>query len=311
MARTVRVAVCSTPLRVPDGTDSEKHAYNLTVAEELIVRAAEQNADIACLPEVFHVKGISRAGKADAWFEDVPGGPTYTRMSQVAARHGINVIAPILANEQGIRRNLAMVFDRSGRYVGGYRKVHLTKVESQEWGIIPGHDWPVFELDFGRIGITICYDVNFPEGFRILALQGAEIIFHPTVYSMYGEVGWEAVIQSRAIDNCVYVCPVNNGIDNEAPWMPGMCLNRSSVIGPDGVSLADLGRYWGMAVAEIDLDRPRIVRSMGNSGESNFRENMWEHRRPETYGKLAEHGYWVANGSPHESAAAVQDANKE
>jgi N-carbamoylputrescine amidase len=311
MPRTVRVAVCSTPLRVPDGSDAEKHAHNLDIAEDLIVRAKEQQADIACLPEVFHVKGISRAGKAQNWFEDVPGGPTFKRMSHVAQRYGINVVAPILAIEAGERRNLAMVFDRTGRYLGGYQKVHLTEVESDEWGIVPGRDWPVFDLDFGKIGITICYDVNFPEGFRVLALQGAEIIFHPTVYGMYGEVGWEAVITSRAIDNCVYVCPVNNGIDGDAPWMPGMCLNRSSVIGPDGIFLADLGRYWGTAVAEIDLDRPRIVRSMGASGEANFREKMWEHRRPETYKKLTEHGYWVENGYPRDTAAEVPIMDKE
>ncbi len=311
MARKVRVAVCSTPLRVPKGSDGEIHAYNLDVAEELIVRAVEQRADVACLPEVFHVKGIGGAGRAANWFEDVPGGPAYMRMSQVARRYGINVIAPIFALEHGERRNLAMVFDRNGRYRGGYQKVHLTEVERDAWGIVPGREWPVFDLDFGRIGITICYDVNFPEGFRILALQGAEIIFHPTVYSMYGEVGWEAVIQARAIDNCVYVCPVNNGIDDDAPWMPGMCLNRSSVIGPDGIALADLGRYWGTAVAELDLDRPRIVRSMGASGEANFRQKMWEHRRPETYGKLTEHGYWVENGYPRETAAAIQATDKE
>ena len=306
MARMVRVAVCSTPLRVPEGSDGEKSAYNLDTAEELIRRATERGADVACLPEVFHVKGVSRGGSGAAWFEDVPGGPTFTRMTQVARRYGINVIAPIFAIEEGARRNLAMVFDRGGAYLGGYRKVHLTEVESDVWGIVPGDGWPVFDLDCGRIGITICFDVNFPEGFRILALQGAEIIFHPTVYSMYGEVGWEAVIQARAIDNCVYVCPVNNGIDGDAPWMPGMCLNRSSVIGPDGIVLADLGRYWGTAVAEIDLDRPRIVRSMGASGEANFREKMWEHRRPETYGKLTEHGYWVENGRPRETAAVAQ-----
>lgn len=311
MPRNVRVGVCSTPLRVPKGQDSEILAYNLDVAEELIARAAERHADIACLPEVFHIKGIGGPGKAHTWFEDVPGGPTFTRMSQVAKRYGINVIAPIFAIEHGERRNLAMVFDRTGHYLGGYPKVHLTEVESEEWGVVPGSDWPVFELDFGTIGITICFDVNFPEGFRILALQGAEIIFHPTVYSMYGEVGWEAVIASRAIDNCVYVCPVNNGIGNDDPWMPGMCLNRSSVIGPDGIALADLGRYWGTAVAEIDLERPRMVRSMGAPGEANFREKMWEHRRPETYGKLTESGYWVANGSPAASDVDVHATIKE
>ena len=77
MPRIVRVAVCSTPLRVPEDSDNEKRNYNLNVAEELIARAAERQADIACLPEVFHVKGIGRAGKSGEWFEEVPGGPTY------------------------------------------------------------------------------------------------------------------------------------------------------------------------------------------------------------------------------------------
>ena len=104
---------------------------------------------------------------------------------------------------------------------------------------------------------------------------------------------------------------MNNGIDDDAPWMPGMCLNRSSVIGPDGIALADLGRYWGTAVAELDLERPRIVRSMGASGEANFRQKMWERRRPETYGKLTENGYWVENGYPRETAAAIQATDKE
>ena len=311
MPRPVRIAVCSTPVRVPDGTDDEKRAYNLDVAEQLIAKAAASRADVACLPEVFHVRGVNRTDNTAALFEDVPGGPTFTRMSQIAQRFGMNVIAPILANEEGERRNLAMVFDRTGTYVGGYQKVHLTDTERYAWGITPGSGWPVFALDFGKIGITICYDVNFPEGFRILALEGAEIIFHPTVYSMYGEVGWEAVITSRAIDNCVYVCPVNNGIDDDAPWMPGMCLNRSSVIGPDGLFLADLGRYWGTAVAEIDLDRPRMVRGMGVSGEANFREQMWTHRRPETYGKLTDHGHWVANGHPRHTSAVVSATQEE
>jgi N-carbamoylputrescine amidase len=311
MARMVRVAVCSTPARVPAGSDHEKYAYNMGVAAELIGRAAERQADIACLPEVFSTKGISPSQDPGTWFEDVPGGPTFDRMSQLANQCRINVIAPILAVEAGERRNLAMVFDRDGQYLGGYQKVHLTEVESGDWGITPGSGWPVFDLDFGRIGVTICFDVNFPEGFRILALQGAEMIFHPTVYSMYGEVGWEAVIKSRAIDNCVYVCPVNNGIGAEDPWMPGMSLNRSSVIGPDGVFLADLGRYWGMTTVDIDLDRPRIVRSMGASGEANFREKMWQHRRPETYGKLTETGNWQENGYPREEAGVAQTVEKE
>ena len=164
-------------------------------AEELLHEAAAQGADIACLPEAFTIRGISDGGTNHRWREPVPGGETYQRMAAVARQHGMYVVAPVVGVEDGLHRNVAMVIDRNGDYIGGYHKVHLTVTEEEVWGLTAGDSWPVFELDFGKIGITICYDVFFPEGYRILALKGADIIFHPTMYSMYGEVGWEAVIQ--------------------------------------------------------------------------------------------------------------------
>ncbi len=294
MARLANVAVCSTPNTVLGETDEERFEFNLSKAEELLHEAAAQGADIACLPEAFPVRGINSGGTDERWYEPVPGGETYQRMAAVARERGMYVVAPVLGlDDEGLRRNVAMVIDRNGDYVGEYNKVHLTVTEIEAWGITAGDSWPVFDLDFGKIGITICYDVFFPEGYRILALKGADIIYHPTMYSMYGEVGWEAVIQSRAIDNCVYVCPVNYGFTDHEPWMPGMCLNRSSVIGPDGISLADRGRYWGVAVAALDLDRPRMVYRGGSTGLASFREDAWNHRRPDTYQELLDYGYWV------------------
>ncbi|MDA0746729.1 MAG: carbon-nitrogen hydrolase family protein [bacterium] len=293
MARPVTVAVCATPGKPSGETDDEKHESNLTSAEALLAEAAGKGADIACLPETFAVQGIPRAGENARWYEPFPDGPIGMRFSEVARKHGMYVIAPILGLEHNIRRNIALIFDRNGNYLGGYRKVHITVAERKAWHILPGDSWPVFDLDFGRIGITICYDVLFPEAFRILALKGAEIIFHPTVYSMFGEVGWEAMIQSRAIDNCVYLCPVNYGIGDTDPWMPGKCLNRSSIIGPDGIVLADRGRYQGVATAELDLDRPRMVLS-----GVRYRDKIWNHRRPDTYSELTTYGPWVKNESP-------------
>lgn len=303
MARLANVAVCSTPNTINGDCDEERHEFNLSKAEELLQEAAAQGADIACLPEAFPVRGISSGGTDDRWYEPVPGGETYQRMAAVARKRGMYVVAPVLGlDDDGLRRNVAMVIDRNGNYIGGYNKVHLTVTEIEGWGITAGDSWPVFDLDFGKIGITICYDVFFPEGYRILALKGADIIYHPTMYSMYGEVGWEAVIQSRAIDNCVYVCPVNYGFTDHEPWMPGMCLNRSSVIGPDGITLADRGRYWGVAVASLDLDRPRMVYRGGTTGLASFREDAWNHRRPDTYQELLDYGYWV-DGTRQKSAA--------
>ena len=294
MARLVQVAVCSTPNTVIGESDEERYEFNLRKAVELLHEAAAQGADIACLPEAFPVRGITSGGTDDRWYEPVPGGETFQRMAAVARERSMYIVAPVLGLDgAGLRRNVGMVIDRNGNYVGGYNKVHLTMTEIEAWGITAGNSWPVFELDFGKIGITICYDVFFPEGYRILALKGADIIYHPTMYSMYGEVGWEAVIQSRAIDNCVYVCPVNYGFTDHEPWMPGMCLNRSSVIGPDGISVVDRGRYWGVAVASLDLDRPRMVYRGGATGLASFREDAWNHRRPDTYQELLAYGYWA------------------
>jgi predicted amidohydrolase len=306
MARLAKVAVCSTPNTVLGESDEERYQFNLGKAEELLHEAAAQGADIACLPEAFTIRGISDGGTNHRWREPVPGGETYQRMAAIARQHRMYVVAPVVGVEDGVHRNVAMVIGRDGDYIGGYHKVHLTVTEEEVWGLTAGDSWPVFELDFGKIGITICYDVFFPEGFRILALKGADIIFHPTMYSMYGEVGWEAVIQSRAIDNCVYVCPVNYGFTDHEPWMPGMCLNRSSVIGPDGIALADRGRYWGVALATLDLDRPRMVMRGGTTGLASFREDAWNHRRPDTYEELLEYGYWANDPRRKPAARPVE-----
>jgi predicted amidohydrolase len=144
-----------------------------------------------------------------------------------------------------------------------------------------------------RAGVFTCFDVNFPEAARLLALRGAEVLFHPTVYGMYGETGWEAVLRARAIDNCVYVCPVNHGTREDEPWMPGMSLGRTGIVGPDGLTLAETGRQSGTVVAEIDLARLRLVRSFGVAGQADFRHELWRHRRPETYAALATGGAYL------------------
>src|SRR5690606_34731043 len=140
----------------------------------------------------------------------------------------------------------ALVIDDSGAIAGAYVKVHPTRTERQR-GVIPGDDFPVFDLGFGRVGVCICHDLSFPESTRVLTLRGAEIIVWPTWGSGWGEDLCYAVIKSRAIDNGAWLVTASFGIQPHLAHRPGMVLGRSGVIGPDGLELASAGRYPGLA----------------------------------------------------------------
>jgi predicted amidohydrolase len=292
-SRPVTVAACSTANPPAGATPGAARDWNLSAAAAAVAAAAQRGAEIACLPETFATAGAA----AGLPLERLPDGETARWCADLARRHRLHLIAPLAGRLDGVARNAALWFDPVGRYGGAYCKVHLTTPELDA-GLVPGDAWTVFELPCRaagtvRAGVFICFDVNFPEAARLLALGGAEVLFHPTVYSMYGEAGWEAVLRARAIDNCVYVCTVNHGTREDEPWMPGMALGRSGVVGPDGLTLVETGRYAGTAVATLDLARRRLVRSFGVGGEADFRHQLWRHRRPETYGAIASPGAYL------------------
>jgi predicted amidohydrolase len=305
-ARPVTIAACSTPRPPPGLAPEAALEWNLAAAAQLVAQAAAQGAEIACLPEAFH-----RPGAEALPLEPLPDGPTARWCAALARHHRLHLIAPLIGRFEGAPRNTACWFDAQGRFAGAYAKVHLTTPELES-GLVPGDAWPVFAIPcraagIVRAGVFICFDLNFPEAARLLALGGAELLFHPTVYSMYGETGWEAVLRARAIDNCVYLCVVNHGIRDGEPWMPGMSLGRSGVVGPDGLTLAETGRYAGVATATLDLARRRVVRSFGVAGEADFRHELWRHRRPETYAAIATLGTYLeeAGLAPAASAPAA------
>ena len=293
--RLVTVGVCATAAPPGELAPEDARRWNVSEAERLVAEAAARGAEIVCLPETFSTYGAAR----HLPLEQLPGGETAQGCAALARRHQLHLIAPLAGLLDGVPRNTALWFDCSGELRGAYNKVHLTTPEMEQ-GLVPGDEWPVFAMECARagtvrVGVFTCFDVNFPEAARLLALGGAEILFHPTVYSMYGESGWEAIHRARAIDNCVYVCTVNHGIREDEAWMPGMCLGRSGVVGPDGLTLAESGRYAGVVTATLDLERRRFVRAFGVAGVADFRTELWRHRRPETYGGITASG---VHGSP-------------
>jgi predicted amidohydrolase len=232
--RTVKVASYS---EIPKGDDSAALARALA---PVIAKAAAEKCDIVCLTE-----GLNLVNSPLANAEPIPG-PMYNVLTEAARQGKIYVIGCIYEKDGKYVYNTAFLLDRQGRLLGKYRKTHLHWPEMFQ-GVRPGDDHPVFDCDFGRIGIEICYDSWFPEVARVLALKGAEIIFCPNA-------GYhEACQAARTCDNGVYFVPASH--------------NRVNVIwDPNFRELARGGRELLTANLELTEPKPYAYHQWQTSG---------------------------------------------
>ncbi len=174
---------------------------NIKKAGRLIDRAAQDRPDIICLPETFAYLGVPHTLAADV-AEPVPGPITEMAMAR-AKRYGANIICPLLEKCGDVVYNSAVVIDRKGEIVGIYHKLHPVTTSFDftqfEGGVTPGKEPKVFDLDSGRIGILICFDIQWPAAWAALGEMGAEIVFWPSAY----DGGFP--LQARAWDHHYYV----------------------------------------------------------------------------------------------------------
>ena len=259
-------------------TPRENHEHFEEVLRSTLERI--ERPDLVVLPEANTNINTGRAYPERA--EPIPGGPTWKIVSRNAKRFHVNIVAgAIQRDEAGDMHNVAFIADRQGKLAGIYRKVHLTVGESDQ-GLIPGTEFPVFELDFGRIGILICWDNWFPETARFLRMNGAEMLVFPIAGDGQYE-HWEHVWPTRAMDNGIPLVTSLRG-GGHAP---------SCIINRDGHILAASHENDVAAVADVDLAWQKEVfwlsvgPCMGNpyqlyeferrrevypTGEKNFRE---------------------------------------
>jgi predicted amidohydrolase len=227
-ARKVRVAtVWLRPHDSRTGADSVQR-----FAEYIDRIAPVHHPDVIVLGEMINRVGV--AGEPDQQAELIPG-PTTERMGEQARRHRSWIAFSIVERDGSDLFNTAVLIDRTGRIAGTYRKVQLP-FEEVSIGIAPGSGFPVFETDFGKVGLLICHDASFPEAARELSLKGAEIILMP----IWG--GRQTLVRARAIENGLYV--VTSGYNYP-----------SEIIAPTGevIAAAPVEKGPAVAVAEIDL----------------------------------------------------------
>ncbi len=229
--------------------DTHSAEENLGQFLALIDRDVPAKTDLILLPEGMTATGT---GKQDAEMAEPVPGPTTDRLGEVARRRHAYIVAGIYEREGPAVYNTAIFLDREGRLIGKYRKVYLPR-EEVEAGLTPGNDLPVFRTDFGKVGIMICWDVEYADPARALALKGAEIILLPAAD------GNATLIKARAIENHAFLVSSTYG-------------KSSLILDPNGEVLADATQDGTVAIARIDLNRRYDDAWLGNMHERFMKE---------------------------------------
>jgi beta-ureidopropionase len=254
--------------------------------EKWIAAAAKSKVQILGLQELFYGPYFC-AEQQSKWYgltEPVPGGPTLARMQKLAKKYSMVLVVPVYEVEMaGVYFNTAAVFDADGKYLGKYRKHHIPHCHPGFWEkfyFTPGNaGYPVFETRYARVGVYICYDRHFPEGARILGLNGAEIVFNPSAtVAGLSEYLWELEQPAHAVANGYFV-GASNRVGTEKPWQIGEFYGKSYFCNPRGKIVAQAGRDKdALVVADLNLDEIQEVRETWQ---------FYRDRRPETYGEIA------------------------
>ncbi len=251
----------------------------------LIDEAARRGVQVLCLQELFNGPYFCAEQQA-RWYdmvEPIPDGPTVARMREIAKQHGMVMVVPIYEEEMtGIYYNAAAVIDADGSYLGKYRKHHIPHVAPGFWEKFyfrPGNlGYPVFNTAVGKVGVYICYDRHFPEGARILGLNGAELVLNPSAtVAGLSEYLWKLEQPAHAVANGYFVGAINR-VGVEAPWNIGEFYGQSYFCDPRG-QIVEIGSRDRdeLIVADLDMGLIQTVR------------NTWQFyrdRRPETYGAI-------------------------
>jgi len=245
-------------IQVSASTDVER---NLRKAAQYLEVAAGRGARIACLPELFSTPWFPREASAAHDLAEAVDGPMLAEIGSLATRLGVAVVCPFFErSDAGVYHNAAVLVDEQGHRAGHYRKVHVPQIPSWEerQHFAPGDlGFPVFPMAGACVGMQLGWDNFFPEGFRALALAGAQIVFLPTAAAFASQERWLAMAVSHAVANGVYVVRVNRvGSDHGLDF-----YGQSFVVRPDGELATDpIGMGEGVLVADCDLDEVERAR---------------------------------------------------
>lgn len=277
-------------MALKSSTDNDPETIRKAMIEAhipLIEEAGEKGVQVLCFQEVFTQPYFCPSQDAK-WYESaepIPGGPTTTLMQTYAKKYRMVIVVPIYERDDvtGIYYNTAAVIDADGSYLGKYRKTHIPQVAGfwEKFFFKPGaSNWPVFQTQYCKLGVYICYDRHFPEGWRALALNGAEYIVNPSAtVAGLSEYLWKLEQPASAAANGCWIGAINR-VGREDPWDIGEFYGQSYFVNPRGQIEAEASRDKDeLIIHDMDMNMVQEVR------------NNWQFfrdRRPSTYGRLVE-----------------------
>src|SRR4051794_32191704 len=288
MPRIVRGGLiqCANPINDESVPVAQVKKAALEAHLPFVEEAGKKGVQILCLQEIFDGPYFC-PGQSPRWYdaaEAIPG-PTTEIFQAIAKKHSMVIVVPLYEREQaGGYYNTAAVIDADGKYLGKYRKNHIPQVNPgfyEKYFFNPGtRGYPVFQTQSPRVGVYICYARHFPEGARLLGLNGAEIVLNPSAtVAGLSEYLWKLEQPAHAVANGYFVGAINR-VGNEAPWNIGEFYGQSYFCDPRGQIIAEAPRDKdAVVVADLNLDMIEQVRSTWQ---------FYRDRRPDQYGPLTQ-----------------------
>ncbi len=279
MSRIVKAAIVQTEWTGDKESMIESH-------EKYLADAAALGTQVMCFQELFYGPYFCQVQdtKFYSYTEAIPDGPTTKRFQELAAEYGIVLVLPMYEEEQpGVLYNTAAVIDADGSYLGKYRKIHIPQVKGfwEKFYFRPGNlGYPVFDTAVGRVAVNICYDRHFPEGWRMLGLNGAEIVFNPSATSRgLSAYLWQLEQTASAAANMYFVGAINRvGIEDLGD---NDFYGTSYFANPKGQFVGDTAsdRDAELVVRDLDLDQ---------ISETRDQWAFYRDRRPDMYARITE-----------------------
>lgn len=242
---------------------SDKKQKNIEKAISFLKQAKENKADMAILPEMFC---CPYAAQNFPIYAEEQGGMVWQALSKTVKECNMYLVGGSMPErEKEAIYNTCYVFDRKGKQIAKHRKMHLFDIEvtggqcfKESDTLTAGNQVTLFDTEFGKIGVCICYDIRFPELARLMVLEGANVMIVPAAFNMTtGPAHWEISFRTRALDNQIYTIGVAPARNENAAYVS---YGNSIVASPWGEILVRLDEKEAIAFYEIDLDKINKVR---------------------------------------------------